>query len=104
MLVLSRRINESIIIDGRITINVLRVEGEVVKIGVTAPREIHILRKEVYDEIQANNAQAVGASRAVLERLLSGKKSALQTAERQLEVSSPGLQTPVQNREKVKLL
>jgi len=96
MLVLSRKINESIVIDGRITINVLRVEGEVVKLGVTAPKEIHVLRKEVYDEIQSSNLQAVGASRFALERLLSGKKSAMQTAERHLEVSSSGPQQPIQ--------
>ncbi|MBI4662334.1 MAG: carbon storage regulator CsrA [Verrucomicrobia bacterium] len=82
MLVLSRKTNESIVIDGRITINVLRVEGEVVKLGITAPKEIHVLRKEVYDEIQSSNMQAVGASRSALERLLSGKKLALQTVER----------------------
>ena len=96
MLVLSRKINESIVIDGRITVNVLRVEGEVVKIGITAPKEIHVLRKEVYDEIQANNMQAVGASRSALKRLLNGKKSALQTAERQREVSWTGPQQPIQ--------
>ena len=55
------------------------------KLGVTAPREIHVLRKEVYDEIQANNMQAVGASRSALERLLGGKKPALQTVERVLK-------------------
>jgi carbon storage regulator len=94
MLVLSRKINESIVIDGRITINVLRVEGEVVKLGVTAPREIHVLRKEVYDEIQSNNLQAVEASRTALERLLNGKKSALQTVERHLEVNWSGPKQP----------
>lgn len=98
MLVLSRKINESIVIDGRITINVLRVEGEVVKLGVTAPREIHVLRKEVYDEIQSNNMQAVGASRSALETLLSGKKAALQAAERRLEVSLSRPDRPVQHK------
>lgn len=94
MLVLSRKINESIVIDGRITISVLRVEGEVVKVGVTAPKEIHVLRKEVYDEIQSSNQQAVEASRTALERLLSGKKSALQSAERHLEANWSGPKQP----------
>lgn len=95
MLVLSRKINESIVIDGRITINVLRVEGEVVKLGVTAPREIHVLRKEVYDEIQSNNVQAVGASQLALKHLLSGKKPAFQATQRNLEVSCSGQNPPV---------
>lgn len=94
MLVLSRRINESIVIDGKIIINILRVEGEAVKVGVTAPREIHVLRKEVYDEIQSNNMQAVGASRSALERLLHGKKSALQQNKRGIEVSCSASQAP----------
>jgi carbon storage regulator len=98
MLVLSRKINESIVIDGRITINILRVEGEVVKLGVTAPREIHVLRKEVYDEIQSNNVQAVGASRSALETLLSGKKAALQGVERRLEVGWSGPQRPKEHK------
>ena len=85
MLVLSRRINESIVIDGRITLSVLRVEGEVVKIGVSAPKEIHVLRKEVYDEIQSSNLQAVGGSRTALERLLNGRKPALQKIDRPVE-------------------
>ncbi len=95
MLVLSRKINESIVIDGRISVSVLRVEGEVVKLGVTAPREIHVFRKEVYDEIQSNNQQAVEASRSALERLLNGKKSALQSSERPLEVKWSGPKQPV---------
>ncbi|MDA1276081.1 MAG: carbon storage regulator CsrA [Verrucomicrobia bacterium] len=94
MLVLSRRINESIVIDGKIIINILRVEGEVVKVGVTAPKEIHVLRKEVYDEIHSNNVQAVGSSRSALERLLNGKKSALQPGKRELEVSFSAAQAP----------
>ena len=77
MLVLSRRTNESIVIDGKITVSILRVEGEVVKVGVSAPKEIHVLRKEVYDEIQSSNLQAVGASRNALEQLLHGKQPAL---------------------------
>ena len=95
MLVLSRRINESIVIDGRITVSILRVEGEVVKVGVAAPKEIHVLRKEVYDEIQSNNLQAVGASRSALERLLNGKKTAMQANKREMEAVCSSPQAPV---------
>ena len=52
MLILSRRLNESIVIDGQITIKILKVEGEVVKLGFQAPASVSIHRQEVYDEIQ----------------------------------------------------
>ncbi|MSU42147.1 MAG: carbon storage regulator [Pedosphaera sp.] len=63
MLVLSRKPNESIIIDGRIHIRVLRVDsGDAVRIGVEAPLEIRVMRKEIYDEIMANNQAAASGS------------------------------------------
>jgi len=55
MLVLTRRVDESIAIGENIHITVLAVEGDRVKIGITAPREITILRQEVFDAIQAQN-------------------------------------------------
>jgi carbon storage regulator len=51
MLVLTRRIDESIIIDNRIVVTVLGIEGDKVKIGVAAPREISILRQELWQAI-----------------------------------------------------
>ena len=62
MLVLSRKPNESIIIDGRITVSVLRVDGETVRLGMDAPLEIPVLRKEIYDEIKCANQNAVGTA------------------------------------------
>lgn len=62
MLVLSRKPNESIVIDGRITVTVLRVEHDTVRIGIEAPIEIAVFRKEVYDEIRANNRTAAGST------------------------------------------
>jgi carbon storage regulator len=53
MLVLTRRVDESITIGENIHITVLAVEGDRVKIGISAPREIPILRKEVFDAIEA---------------------------------------------------
>lgn len=46
-------------IDGRIHVKIMRVEGEVVKIGIEAPDTVPVHRLEVYEEIQRNNRQAV---------------------------------------------
>ena len=47
MLVLSRKTNESIVIDGNITISVLQVKGKIIRLGIEAPKEIPIRRKEL---------------------------------------------------------
>ena len=52
MLILSRKLNESIVIDGRIVVRILRIERDTVKIGIQAPAELSVHRQEVYDLIQ----------------------------------------------------
>jgi carbon storage regulator len=59
MLVLSRKVGETIVIDGRISVKLLRVDGDSVRIGIEAPANVPVHRKEVYDEIQKNNQEAV---------------------------------------------
>jgi carbon storage regulator len=62
VLVLRRKIGESIILDGVISVSVLAVEGERVKIGITAPPEVTIVREELLKtapEVQKTNAAAV---------------------------------------------
>ena len=58
MLVLSRRIGETIVVDEKIEITVVDVQGDMVKIGINAPRDISIFRQEIYQEIQAENLRA----------------------------------------------
>jgi carbon storage regulator len=55
MLVLTRRIDESIAIGDQIIITVLAVEGDRVKIGINAPREVIILRQEIFQAVQEQN-------------------------------------------------
>jgi carbon storage regulator len=69
MLILSRKPGESIVIDGRITVKIMRLEGEMVKVGIEAPAAVPVHRQEVYDEIQRNNQEALTDSRPALPRL-----------------------------------
>lgn len=57
MLVLSRKKNESIIINNDITIVVVEIRGDKVRLGVEAPKEVPVHRREVFDAIQAQEAQ-----------------------------------------------
>ena len=73
MLILSRKINENIVIDGRIIVKIVRLDGENVKIGIEAPAEIPVHRQEVYDEIQRNNQGAVTGGRRSVPKLASAR-------------------------------
>lgn len=61
MLALSRKKDESIIINNNIEITIIEVKGEQVKIGITAPKSVPVYRKEVYDQIQESNKEAANS-------------------------------------------
>ena len=61
MLVLARRINESIIIGDDIELIVIDIKGDQVKLGIKAPKRITVHRKEIYEEIQKENIAAVSS-------------------------------------------
>jgi carbon storage regulator len=62
MLVLTRKSNQSIMIGDDIEVSVLSVMGEKVRIGISAPRDIPVFRKEVYLEIQQDRAAAAAGN------------------------------------------
>lgn len=59
MLILTRKKGESIIIDGNIEVKIVECEDGKVKIGIDAPKNVEILRKELYNEIENENKSAI---------------------------------------------
>ena len=62
MLVLSRKLNERIIVGDDIVISVVEVRGDQVKLGILAPRSVKVFREEVYEAIQDENRKAAASS------------------------------------------
>lgn len=73
MLILSRKKEESLIIDGNIEIKVLEVINGSVKLGIIAPKEVQVHRKEVYDKIKSENRESASGVKSV-KLLLEQKK------------------------------
>lgn len=69
MLILSRKSGESLVIDGRVIVKIIRTDGDTVKVGIEAPANIPVHRQEVYEEIQKANREA--ANQAPLTKLPS---------------------------------
>ena len=55
MLVLSRKKNESVVINDNITIVIVEIRGDKVRLGIEAPKDVPVHRKEIYDAIQASH-------------------------------------------------
>lgn len=79
MLVLKRKIGETIILDGNIKVQLISIEGEGVKIGIEAPSHISILRGEIYEGILKENqeaqSQAQTISKEALQQFVRNKNS-----------------------------
>ena len=69
MLALSRKKGEALVINNNIEVTVLEVKGDQVKIGISAPKEVPIYRKEVYLQIQDSNKEAMQADLEALKKL-----------------------------------
>jgi carbon storage regulator len=69
MLALTRKKDEAIIINGNIEIRILDVQGDKVKLGISAPKEVTIYREELYAQIKESNQDATKNSEQVLNNL-----------------------------------
>ena len=69
MLVLTRKIDESIIIGDNIEVKVVEVSGRSVKLGIDAPRDLSVHRKEVYEAILRENIEAARSAAEIPEGL-----------------------------------
>jgi carbon storage regulator len=70
VLVLTRKKNESIILNDNIEITIVDVQGDQVRIGINAPKSVSIYRKEIFLEIQAENKKAADVKSVDLKNLL----------------------------------
>jgi len=67
MLILSRKLNEKVMIGSDIVISVVEVRGDQVKLGIEAPRNVKVFRQEVFETIQAENRRAADSGFALPE-------------------------------------
>ncbi|KAB2332671.1 MULTISPECIES: carbon storage regulator CsrA [Bacillaceae] len=73
MLVLTRKRNESIIINDSIELTVLSIDGDQIKLGINAPKDVDIHRKEIYLQIQKENSEASNLPTNLLDFLKNKK-------------------------------
>jgi carbon storage regulator len=69
VLVLSRGVNESIVIGDQIRVTVVAIKGDKVRLGVSAPKEWSVHRQEIYEEIQKANLQASQVRKEDIQKL-----------------------------------
>ena len=77
MLVLSRRVGESVVVGDDVTITVLEVRGDVVRIGIDAPRSVAVHRAELLEQLETSNRDAASPSEdavASLSKALSSRQ------------------------------
>ena len=78
MLILSRKLNESIVIDGRIIVKVLRIDKDTVKLGIQAPAELPVHREEIHDVIQRSKNASLNAGQTAIPKSVIAQPTPLQ--------------------------
>lgn len=78
MLVLSRKVNQTIVVNDNIEIMIVDIKGDQIKLGISAPKNVKVFRKEIYEEIKLENKSAMAKNSSNLlaakELLKKGKK------------------------------
>ncbi|MDH7481414.1 MAG: carbon storage regulator CsrA [Armatimonadota bacterium] len=74
MLVLARKVGQRIVIAGDIEITVVEIRGEQVRLGITAPKNVSIYRKELLEQVTAENIEAAATAQDNNELLNHGEK------------------------------
>jgi carbon storage regulator len=77
MLVLTRRAGESVMIGDDVVVTVLEARGDVIRIGIKAPREVQVHREEVYQELQAANREAASPDEQAVQALTDSLRPAV---------------------------
>lgn len=75
MLVLSRKLKQSLVIGDNVEITIVEIRGDQVRLAISAPKTIPIYRKEIYDEIQLANVAATAFTKEDVDRLIPDIKT-----------------------------
>jgi carbon storage regulator len=65
MLILSRKVNEKVVIGENISISIIEIRGDQVRIGIDAPKQVKVFRQEVFDAIMAENKAALKSATVI---------------------------------------
>ena len=74
MLILSRKKGQTIMLGNDIEITIVDIQGDQIRVGISAPKQVRIYRKEIYSEIQEENKKAANVSPELFKSLFAGQK------------------------------